>query len=140
MALDWRGEGVMGFGGGAGSGGAARGGDVGHGGPFVEGRGLFLYDLQRPAGADIETGAQPVAVDVPDEDGLALSVQLKRALGAGARAAPAAVAERAVYLDDLSLHGSFPLVIRRVMNPLFLFLDFGQEKALFIGDSLSAPR
>ena len=72
-------------------------------GLVVVGVALALDDGQGAGGADVEAHAHAVAEELLDQDGLALVVQLQRAFVAGGGAGAAAVAEVAVYLDDLAL-------------------------------------
>jgi len=93
------GPGAMDIGGGGGAPGLE---DMVEGGPGVIIAALPLDDLEGVGRANVEAGAQPVAEDLPDEDGLVLRVERQGALGAGRRAQAAPVAFIAVDLNDLS--------------------------------------
>src|SRR5512137_1963245 len=73
-------------------GGATRLQDMGEGRLGVVLLAVSFDDLQGVDRADVETGAQPVAVDLPDKDSFVLAVQGQGAFSAGRRAQPAAVA------------------------------------------------
>jgi hypothetical protein len=75
---------------------------------LIIGCGFFLHDLERARRTAVQAGSQPVAIDVPDEGGLPLAVELQGSFGAGGRAAAASVAEFPIYLDDLPFHDAYP--------------------------------
>ena len=68
-----------------------------------------LDDLERARRADVQAGAHPVTVKLPDQDRLVLGVQGEGSLGAGRGAQPAAVALITLDLYDFSFgHESLP--------------------------------
>ena len=77
--------------------------DMAEGRLGIVARDLALDDLQSTGRADVEAGAQPVAIDVLDQHRLVLPVDPECALHAGRRAKAAAVAGRPVDFYDLAL-------------------------------------
>ena len=64
--------------------------------------GFALHDFQGPGRADVQTGAQAVAIDLLDQHRLVFVVDPERTLHAGRRAQAAAVARRPVDFDDFA--------------------------------------
>ncbi len=82
--------------------------DVFVSGPGVVAVALPLDDLEGAGRANIQTGAQAVAEDLADENGLVLGIEGQGPFGASGGAEAAAVALVAIDLDDLSLNFCSP--------------------------------